>query len=220
MSRCTKPSPAQGSSHARFFRTSAARPSFRPASSVRSATKTATAVALVARDEPRDVRVGVDIETDAPRATDIARMVLTEDEELELAPLSPAERSREVLLRFSAKEAVYKALDPFVRRYVGFKEVSVSPRPDGSAGVVAHLADVPPGTVFDRGAMGAPPPWHHPDDGACSRHPSLSEGANVYSAAISGLSPIAGASSSGTSSRAAALLASSRRWSWSFAMRT
>jgi 4'-phosphopantetheinyl transferase EntD len=99
--------------------------------------KEAFAAALIAR-EPK-ARVGVDVELDAPRAYDIARIVLAEDEEVELAPLGPADRAREVLLRFSAKEAIYKALDPFVRRFVSFKEVSVSPRPDGSAAVSERL---------------------------------------------------------------------------------
>jgi 4'-phosphopantetheinyl transferase EntD len=44
-----------------------------------------------------------------------------------------------VLLRFSVKEAIYKALDPFVRRYVAFREMSVSPRADGTAEVRPHL---------------------------------------------------------------------------------
>ena len=61
------------------------------------------------------------------------------DEIAELAHLDADERAREVLLRFSAKEAVYKALDPFVRRYVGFHEVAVSPRADGTARVTSGL---------------------------------------------------------------------------------
>jgi 4'-phosphopantetheinyl transferase EntD len=40
-------------------------------------------------------------------------------------------------VRFSAKEAVYKAVDPFVRRYVAFSEAYVAPNEDGSA--VARL---------------------------------------------------------------------------------
>jgi 4'-phosphopantetheinyl transferase EntD len=59
----------------------------------------------------------------------------------EIAHLDVSDRAREVLLRFSAKEAIYKALDPFVRRYVGFGEVAVSPLPDGSARVTPDLRD-------------------------------------------------------------------------------
>jgi phosphopantetheine--protein transferase-like protein len=102
--------------------------------------KERVAVALVAR-AVADARIGVDVELDAPTRVDIARKVLTEDEQAEVSALADAARQAEVRLRFSAKEAVYKALDPFVRRYVGFQEVAVTPRPDGSARVVMHLPE-------------------------------------------------------------------------------
>jgi 4'-phosphopantetheinyl transferase EntD len=98
------------------------------------------AVALVAR-EPGGARVGVDVEIDRPRRIDISSRVLTPDELREIEPFAPADRDREVLLRFSAKEAIYKALDPFVRRYVGFHEVCVSPRADGTADVRPRLPE-------------------------------------------------------------------------------
>jgi enterobactin synthetase component D len=102
--------------------------------------KERVAVALVARADPgADARIGVDVELDAPLRIDIARKVLTEDEQRELAALDEAPRLAEVRLRFSAKEAIYKALDPFVRRYVGFHEVSVKPTPGGRASVQLHL---------------------------------------------------------------------------------
>jgi 4'-phosphopantetheinyl transferase EntD len=46
----------------------------------------------------------------------------------ELAALNDndSRRRREMFERFSLKEALYKGLDPFVRRYVGFLEVGVS----------------------------------------------------------------------------------------------
>ena len=99
--------------------------------------KAGLAVALAARES--SAHVGVDLELDVSRAHDIARRVLTADELEEVAPLAPTERTREVLLRFSAKEAIYKALDPFVRRFVGFQEVAVRPCPDGSGAVQAAL---------------------------------------------------------------------------------
>jgi 4'-phosphopantetheinyl transferase EntD len=98
------------------------------------------AVALVAL-EPGGARLGVDLEGDRPRPIDISARVLTPDELREISHLAPADREHEVLLRFSAKEAIYKALDPFVRRYVGFHEVSVSPRADGTAEVRPRLAE-------------------------------------------------------------------------------
>jgi len=90
------------------------------------------AVGLAAR-RAGAVEVGVDLEKDAPLRIDIARRVLTEHETREVDRLSPPERQSEVLLRLSCKEAIYKAVDPFVRRYVGFQEVTVGPRPDGRA---------------------------------------------------------------------------------------
>src|ERR1019366_2690292 len=86
-------------------------------------------------------RVGVDVEMDVARSHDIAPRVLRDAERDELAALDADLRAREVLLRFSAKEAIYKALDPFVRRYVGFNEVSVSPRDDGGAVVASYLRE-------------------------------------------------------------------------------
>ncbi len=95
------------------------------------------AVALVAREAM--ARLGVDLEDDVVGSLDISRRVLRDDEVAELAPLGAEARAREVLLRFSAKEALYKALDPFVQRYVGFHEVSVTPGTDGSTRVALHL---------------------------------------------------------------------------------
>ena len=96
------------------------------------------AVALVAR---ATARIGVDIEVDEARARDISSKVLTDDEAVEIESMVGSARAREVLLRFSAKEAIYKALDPFVRRYVGFREVAVTPHPDGGARVTARLRE-------------------------------------------------------------------------------
>jgi 4'-phosphopantetheinyl transferase EntD len=99
--------------------------------------KETLAVALVA--SRADARIGVDVELDRPGRVDISRHVLTEEEIPEVASLAGEDRGREVLLRFSAKEAIYKALDPFVRRYVAFQEVSVTPRADGTADVRTSL---------------------------------------------------------------------------------
>jgi enterobactin synthetase component D len=97
------------------------------------------AVALVAPCPSRGARIGVDIEMDAVGKIDISSCVLTVEEQAELAPLTAEARAREVLLRFSAKEAIYKALDPFVHRYVGFRELSVSLDAQGGGRVTSHL---------------------------------------------------------------------------------
>jgi 4'-phosphopantetheinyl transferase EntD len=64
--------------------------------------------------------IGVDLERAAPPRQDIAPRILTPRE---LAALP--DRGRAVTLRFSIKEAIYKAIDPYVRRYVGFTEVEL-----------------------------------------------------------------------------------------------
>lgn len=86
-----------------------------------------------------EARVGVDVEPLAARAhaKDIAGHVLTQAERAELVDLDEDARRREVLVRFSLKEALYKALDPFVRRYVGFLEVEARPLGDGAEREVA-----------------------------------------------------------------------------------
>jgi enterobactin synthetase component D len=86
-------------------------------------------------------KLGVDVEQDRPGKLDISRKVLRPEELEALEGLDEPRRHSEVLLRFSAKEAIYKALDPFVRRYVGFTEVSLHVKDDGTALVEAHLSD-------------------------------------------------------------------------------
>jgi 4'-phosphopantetheinyl transferase EntD len=95
------------------------------------------AVALATRDAGG--HVGVDVEVDGPTRVDVARHVLTPDETRRYTGLSGDERGRTVTRVFSVKEAIYKALDPFVQRYVGFHEVEVELGPDGTAQVLPRL---------------------------------------------------------------------------------
>jgi enterobactin synthetase component D len=82
------------------------------------------AVALVA-DACAGSAVGVDVELDVPTKIDIARKILTDDELKQLSLLDASERDRCVRTVFSIKEAIYKAIDPFVGRYVAFREVEL-----------------------------------------------------------------------------------------------
>jgi enterobactin synthetase component D len=80
--------------------------------------KGAVAAALVA---PAGAgHIGVDLERAQPSRQDIARRILTPREQAALP-----DRDLAVTLRFAIKEAIYKALDPYVRRYVGFTEVEL-----------------------------------------------------------------------------------------------
>jgi 4'-phosphopantetheinyl transferase EntD len=68
--------------------------------------------------------VGLDLEAAAPPKVDIARRILT-PRELGQLPANALERGRATTLRFAIKEAIYKAIDPMLRRYVGFTEVEL-----------------------------------------------------------------------------------------------
>lgn len=100
--------------------------------------KRSQAAALLARSACG--HVGVDLELFQTRRIDISRRVLTPGEHAMIAPLDGDDRARAVLLRFSIKEAVYKAVDPLVRRYVRFDEIEVSPLQEGTAHVTGTLA--------------------------------------------------------------------------------
>lgn len=92
------------------------------------------AVALVAKAEKGSI--GIDLEiVDEPREA-IAPLVLTPGELEILKKLPGADCWFRILLHFSLKEAVYKAIDPVVQRYVDYQEASLDPRPDGSAEII------------------------------------------------------------------------------------
>lgn len=77
--------------------------------------------------------VGLDLELAAPPRQDIARRILTPREQAALPDRGPA-----VTLRFAIKEAIYKAIDPTLRRYVGFTEVELDVG-EGTATVTSAL---------------------------------------------------------------------------------
>ena len=93
--------------------------------------KRSVAVALCAREGDPRATIGIDVEDSRPLRTDIASRVLT-PEELSVIPAASPARDAAVLLRFSAKEAIYKALDPWVHRFVGFEEAVVERADDGA----------------------------------------------------------------------------------------
>jgi enterobactin synthetase component D len=80
--------------------------------------KGALAAALVAPGGSG--HIGVDLERAAPPRQDIARRILTAREQAALP-----DRGAAVTLRFAIKEAIYKAVDPYLRRHVGFTEVEL-----------------------------------------------------------------------------------------------
>ncbi|KAL7532945.1 hypothetical protein ACHAXR_004946 [Thalassiosira sp. AJA248-18] len=84
--------------------------------------------------------IGIDLERiDASRGKRIQRKVLTENELKELGRLEGISSEEEVMLRFSLKESVYKAMHPILCQYVGFQEAEVTPLSNGTAQITLNL---------------------------------------------------------------------------------
>jgi 4'-phosphopantetheinyl transferase EntD len=90
------------------------------------------AAALVVPGDGARVRVGVDLERAAMPRQPIERRILTEHERAQI--IGPR-----ITLAFAIKEAIYKAVDPFVRRYVGFTEVELELGDNGACSVATAL---------------------------------------------------------------------------------
>lgn len=84
--------------------------------------------------------LGVDLEDYTPARLSIAEHVLVPEEIQMIADLPENRRWIALLVRFSIKESIYKALHPHVNRYVGFHEAIVEPDIQGCAGVVLKLS--------------------------------------------------------------------------------
>lgn len=84
--------------------------------------KDEVAVAHAARSADGST-LGVDVELARRLSDGVVRRVLCDDELEQLALRGVEAASEAALERFAVKEAVYKAIDPFLRRYVGFREV-------------------------------------------------------------------------------------------------
>lgn len=90
--------------------------------------------------------LGIDLEhrptdADAHRPS-IADRILTGFERDALRGLDALGHREATLLRFALKEAVYKAIDPYVKRYVRFTEVELDVQNDGSATVRLLLPEL------------------------------------------------------------------------------
>ena len=105
--------------------------------SISIAHKDQLAIALVARRKHGSV--GVDLEVIDRDRSHIASKILVPSEMDDIEPLSDQRRWNAVLLRFALKEAVYKAIAPRARRYIGFDEAEVSNVADGHATIKLML---------------------------------------------------------------------------------
>jgi len=84
--------------------------------------------------------LGVDLEETLPVRLHVAPLVLRPEEIEASRTLSPERRWLAILVRFSLKEALYKAIHLHVGRFVGFQEASVALLPNGLARIHLHLA--------------------------------------------------------------------------------
>jgi phosphopantetheine--protein transferase-like protein len=106
-------------------------------------------LAVALAEHAAGFRVGIDVEEVVPLRPAFARRLLSDRERTELAGTSDERLGLELIWRFSAKEAIYKALDPFVRRYVAFSEVSLRRRRSGRVDVELSLAHADGAFVVD-----------------------------------------------------------------------
>ena len=83
--------------------------------------------------------LGVDLETLEPARSHLAPRIPTAEELQAVDGLEPDRRWLAILLRFTIKEAIYKALYPRVQRYIGFDEAQIVIHPNGLADVRLQL---------------------------------------------------------------------------------
>ena len=91
------------------------------------------AVAIASRGSHGSL--GIDLEDIGRDRRHIAPKILREEELRDVQALPEERQWLAVLLRFSLKEAIYKALAPRLQRYIAFHEASICGITDGSAEV-------------------------------------------------------------------------------------
>jgi len=126
--------------------------------------KRTRAMAAVAPRVPGLHHLGLDLER-RPLPADldkpsIARKILTAREYAAIETLASdrLHQREQVLVHFALKEAVYKAIDPFVERYVRFTEVELQVTQPGDTSVTLLLPEMANGTTTVRAT------WHFDDE--------------------------------------------------------
>jgi enterobactin synthetase component D len=84
---------------------------------------------------------GVDVEEIREMKTSIEDRILRDEEKQRWSELDLKARDRFLLASFSIKEAVYKALDPHVRRWVDYKECEVRFLPNDRVRITLFVAE-------------------------------------------------------------------------------
>ena len=99
------------------------------------------AVAIVAQSKYGSI--GIDVEHFAPSRPQIASKILRDEEATRLTSIPEHRQWLAILLHFSIKEALYKALHPKQKRYISFYEASVEPFQNTYAEITLHLDKEP-----------------------------------------------------------------------------
>lgn len=97
-----------------------------PSGCIGSITHTDTLVAAIVITESAARGIGIDLEERGRVGERLFRRVLTPAERDRLSAAAEDARRDVATLMFSAKESVYKALNPLLKRYIGFQEVEVT----------------------------------------------------------------------------------------------
>ena len=100
------------------------------------------AIAIAARSQARRARRRPGRAWSRSAKASLARSSGPEEPE-RIEKLPPDRRWTAIVLRFSIKEAIYKALAPKLQRYIGFDEASVALHTEGFAHVTLHLESGP-----------------------------------------------------------------------------
>ena len=91
--------------------------------------------------------VGIDVErTSRPTSLRLARKILAAEEERELGLHLGLDEQQDLTLRFSLKEALYKAMHPLLEQTIAWHSVLVRPRPRSTLQKLAALAPAAPAT--------------------------------------------------------------------------
>lgn len=113
-----------------------------PAGTLGSITHTEGRCAAAAARQSDFMGIGLDVERRDAVTPDLHRHVLTAGERDWLQSVPADDRDRRATLTFSAKEAFYKSLAGLDVGFVGFDEVRIAHRAEGSFEVVAESAAV------------------------------------------------------------------------------
>ena len=91
--------------------------------------------------------VGIDVErTSRPTSLRLARKILAAEEGRELGLHLGLDEQQDLTLRFSLKEALYKAMHPLLEQTIAWHSVLVRPRPRSTLQKLVALVPAAPAT--------------------------------------------------------------------------